>query len=363
MSIRNAQHRKQLQFAKATQCALFAAAVVATAAFTARADWWAWIGKDNSSAPCYYDDFGTPANGKTNGCCYRSGGSGLNAASFANYNHWIGFTNGGKLTVNPKWDGTITFRALTSQTGGDGLYITEYANPITFVAEDPAYGISGTKLLQLNPGVELAVTSGAYSFSKINVANDSAAGKSSTLTVNGPSASLAASGELSIGYNGGGGSMGHVVVGDGATVGTGANFTLYKGDATINGGNVTVDGTLHIAYRGSGEFTLNEGEVDVATKVHFGGCYASAPTKLSLNGGILSTPTITWNNGSTTANVVFNGGTLKANADGTLIASSSKIAVTVDNGGGVIDNGGFSSFLVSRSPKKLGPGGLRIILR
>ena len=141
---------------------------------------------------------------------------------------------------------------------------------------------------------------------------------------------------------------GRMVVGDGVSVRTGGNLSLNDGNITVNGGKVYVGIDLNIAYRGSGEFVLNGGDVDVARKILFGGYYASDPAVLRLNGGTLTAPTIAWHNGNTVPSIVFDGGTLKARANGILIKPtsdisnvSSKLYVTVGEGGGTVDNNGF----------------------
>ena len=141
---------------------------------------------------------------------------------------------------------------------------------------------------------------------------------------------------------------GRMVVGNGVSVRTGGNLSLNDGNITVNGGKVYVGIDLNIAYRGSGEFVLNGGDVDVARKILFGGYYASDTAVLRLNGGTLTAPTIAWHNGNIVPSIVFDGGTLKARANGILIKPtsdisnvSSKLYVTVGEGGGTVDNNGF----------------------
>jgi len=234
------------------------------------------------------------------------------------------------------WDHVVTFSGAqrVGNTARHPVYVdagSTSENPIVFAATQDSYGLTCSQLY-------LGATSSANGYLEIR------------------NGTYQTTGELSIGYkDSSGGSMGHLAVGDGVTVRTGANFALYKGDVAINGGNVTVGDTLHIAYRGSGEFALNGGEVDVATEIRFGGYYAYDPTGLYLNGGMLSTPTIVWHNGNTTAGVVFNGGTLKAKSDGILIENDDHIAVSVGDGGGTIDNGGHAISI----PKAIsGTGGM-----
>ena len=158
--------------------------------------------------------------------------------------------------------------------------------------------------------------------------------------------------DIQIGQDNGGELIGGLTLdpGDESSVSlTVDNMKLHAGTVTLNGGNVTVGSTLYIANRGRGVFILNDGEVDVASKVYFGGYYATDPV-LYLNGGTLATPTITWHNGNNAPIVRFQGGTLKAKGDGMLIVSQSdysgakgELNVMIDNNrGGTIDNNGFS---------------------
>ncbi len=321
---------------------LAASLAIATALAAAQSAWagyWDWVGK-GAGETSYFDDYGTPASKKINGCWYLSLNNG-ESANFSNFNHNFSNAGGTRPTYNPGWDNIVTFRALTSMIGAINL---DAARTITFVAKDhdSAYGIDSTNLLKLNSGANLAITSGTYRFSQIKVANDSA-GKSSTLTVNGASASLAATGELSIGYSDGdGGSTGHMDIGDGATVSAGGNFALNAGDVTING-TVNVGGNFVVGNYHPGTLTINGGTVTVDS----GGWtknYKGTGT-INLNGGTLVTKAIV-DQGEGTMAVNFNGGTLKANAEygnGLFYHSTGNgLTVNVNNGGGIIDSGNYA---------------------
>ena len=68
------------------------------------------------------------------------------------------------------------------------------------------------------------------------------------------------------------------------------------------------------------------------------GCGAGSRGEFTLGGGSLTAKTVSAKNGAGT--LVFNGGTLRARNDGTLIANSANLTVTVGEKGGVIDTNG-----------------------
>ena len=229
------------------------------------------------------------------------------------------------------WDHVVTFSG--KQTNKGHVYVdagTTEDNPIVFAATADDNGLdltsSGKNLVVgfENANGYLKLTRGTYKMHDIQIGHSTDDG----LTRGGLTLDPGDESSVSLTVN---------------------NMWLHAGTATLNGGNVTVGSILHIANRDRGVFILNDGEVDVASKVYFGGYYATDPV-LYLNGGTLATPTITWHNGNTAPIVRFQGGTLKAKGDGTLIVSQSdyddakgELNVMIDNNrGGTIDNNGFS---------------------
>ena len=329
---------KTLTLAHATRRILLAAAVATTATLTSQAAYWDWVGK-GSGETSYFDDYSTNT-GDSGTCWYHSGNE---SDSFANANH--NFNNGGtssRPAYNPGWDNIVTFRELTSMTGA--INFSAYADTITFVAKDQnsAYGISSTKLLKLDPGANLAITSGTYSFSEINFATNSASSKTSTLTVNGAGASLAATGALYIGCSDSGDkSTAKMTVDNGATVSAGGKFALNAGDVTING-TVNVGGDFYVGVYHPGTLTINGGTVEVGSsaieKWTYVGNGSGVAGTINLNGGQLKLGYVRRGNDNSKGTLVFNGGTLVANKASSRGLIASNIPVTVGAGGGTIDN-------------------------
>ena len=120
----------------------------------------------------------------------------------------------------------------------------------------------------------------------------------------------------------------------------------YVADSTgiveVVGGSISVSKTQYIGYSGNGTLTINGGTVEVASGYNTNpGWNSGSSGTINLNGGVLKTKRIAHNNGSGRLN--FNGGTLQANAasgDSSLIKNG--ITVTVGDGGGTIDNGGYN---------------------
>ena len=90
---------------------------------------------------------------------------------------------------------------------------------------------------------------------------------------------------------------------------------------------------------GSGILTVDGGEVNVPGNVTIAN--TSAASSVALKGGTLTAAQVK-SAGRGDASLAFNGGTLRANATGTLIAENAKLAVTVGANGGTIDANGKS---------------------
>ena len=128
----------------------------------------------------------------------------------------------------------------------------------------------------------------------------------------------------------------------------------YGGDSRAwfyhNGGTSRFAGNLAVTRDGSGEFYMNGGEVSVGGRAVFGSWFLGGGkyANLYLNGGVFEAQGFNYHNGNAAANVVFDGGTFKAAADGGLAVSDylgnygNYLKFTVKAGGGTIDVGGHS---------------------
>ena len=116
------------------------------------------------------------------------------------------------------------------------------------------------------------------------------------------------------------------------------------GEFTQYGGSLTVGGDLYICYSSSGRgvLTIKGGTVTVPPDKSVQLRNGTGTNAINLDGGTLVTPTISRGGGDLVIN--FNGGTLKANASTNLLAdaNSTRMAVHVNAGGGVIDCGGYA---------------------
>ena len=135
--------------------------------------------------------------------------------------------------------------------------------------------------------------------------------------------------------------------------GTGScgEFTLYNGEVVISGDS-------YIGVSGKGTLTINGGTVEVGSstteKWTYLGEKSGSSGSINLNGGQLKL----WylRKGSGEASLVFNGGKLVANGVSRYGLVSSTIRVTVNAGGGAIDNGGHS---ISVKAAISGDGGMK----
>ena len=149
-----------------------------------------------------------------------------------------------------------------------------------------------------------------------------------------------------------------------------------------NGGTMDVASNLDVTYYGSCDFHMNGGEVTVGGEVRFGTWILKNGwhhATVNLNGGVLSAKGFYLNNSDNAklSNVVFDGGTFKANTSGYLvsgassrydIADNSKVAalrarVGFDVGpkGGTIDTAGHDITNVVNFTRTSGSGGMRFV--
>lgn len=141
---------------------------------------------------------------------------------------------------------------------------------------------------------------------------------------------ISGDGYVDVGANGKPGFRSVLSVITNGTFGTVANLVVGghgAGTLDINGGAVDVsNGVIPLCY-GTGNEVGEDCAIDIA------------------NGGSLTTKGIQYGesaskHGAANATITFNDGTLKAAADGTLIAANDKLSVTVAAGGGTIDANG-----------------------
>ena len=133
-------------------------------------------------------------------------------------------------------------------------------------------------------------------------------------------------------------------------------FIIYKGEVTSSNAVITCGSDLEVGNKSTGSLTICGGTVSVSDSAWtYVGHNSGSVGVINLYGGILKTRHI--DEGSGDGTVVFNGGTLQANAAyedyGGLIYGN--VDVTVNEGGGTIDNGGFN---VSIGAVLDGTGGL-----
>ena len=197
--------------------------------------------------------------------------------------------------------GQVEVRNETERSEG-GYYIMGYVNGATGIVNN----VSGT----LSVGSWMAVGWKAGSYGELNM-------KSGAVTVNGQNGGAG----IFVGYDSG--AEGHLVV---------------------DGGSLNVKNDLIVGRNGTGTLTINGGTVEVGssttekwTKLGDG---AGSTGTINLNGGKLKLSHVRKGNG--TASLVFNGGTLVANGASTQGLIRNDLPVTVNAGGGTIDNDGLN---------------------
>ncbi len=234
---------------------------------------------------------------------------------------WLNNTANARVSVLKKGDWKVE---------GDNMVIgSAVGSTVAFTNETGNVEINGSNLIFANAnGATASVVTKAGTWNVtgdiiLAKANDSGAAK---MTVEG--GRVTAGGYLSVGQDGPSG--GQVIVKSGATFTTGDKLVVAwhsKGELDIDGGEFDVGTTAHLCY--SRFCSSDESE--------YGRIYIR-------NGGRLSASSLQYAGGSNAtapATITFDGGTLKAKAEGTLIQAHSNLTVTVGANGGTIDNGGF----------------------
>ena len=239
---------------------------------------------------------------------------------------------------------TVNFSASTSFSYH--VYVdegTSETNPVVWYASQSSFGLKSSKNLDIGCAVAdgyLKILSGTYTCSILDLGKGGLAGM---LTMDG--GSFTNSNGMYVGDTG----TGTLIVNDGATV-----FAVAKtfvgnesgaiGAVIVDGGTFTTAENVYIGYKGTGTLTINSGAFETSSEKYTRLLHGTST--ITLNGGTLKTkhiePTcpdsgVTVSAGGT---LVFNGGTLYANAvdgsEGGLIRSGVTVKVI---GGGVIDNG------------------------
>ena len=151
-------------------CSTLAVVIALCAAFapvTSFAAWWGWKGASAGSTS-YFDD---------TSIWYKSGSTAFTASN----HHLRRSVDTSKYTINTAWDNVVTFRNLTTLTGGS--LTVSYGNPedpVIFVAEDdsPECGAIFPNALYLYQSDTnypcLKILSGRYSFTEIRLCNHAA---------------------------------------------------------------------------------------------------------------------------------------------------------------------------------------------
>ena len=231
---------------------------------------------------------------------------------------------------------------------------TSLAVPATLAADTDAYGIT------VNSGLNVGTTSsfgdgylwiknGTYSFNVVNLGQSAANPASSGyLTIGSPdrTTTFTSKGNLVI-HNG------EVTI-EKVTVSVNGNLKMNDTSGSTatfynRGGNLVVTNDLYVQDRGSGEFYMEGGHVTVSNMVRFGEYYLSSSNKanLYLNGGVFEAKAFRFHNcDSSTGSVIFNGGTYKAMAHGSVAVNEGRMGYDylyfrIGERGATIDTAGY----------------------
>ena len=312
------------------------AALVLAAAFgaaqTAWADYWAWNG--SATSPSYWDDLSL---------WVRSGSN----TDFKAFNHNIMEKWSSGKAFAAGWDKTITFRNVSllsnevNQVGTLTFSAGSPQYPIVFAAERDDYGIwSSANLLitgEDDADACLEIQSGTYRFDQLNLANTKS--KNGTIKVSG--GTLATGSSLNVGTAGTG-----YLNASGGVVSVGTMLNVGKGGIgylNINGGLVRQSASgntsyLHLGFPGTGTVTVTSGayeNIDGNGNLTIGHSADSVGT-LNVQGGtvtIKGTLLLSYNASTISATVnVTDGGVLTANKIMQSNAGVEGNTVTVDGG-------------------------------
>ncbi len=252
-------------------------------------------------------------------------------------------TGAGTLTLGSSRAGTAT--TLTEGTlvanapVGTLTLGTDAAKPVTFDYGGQTYATSFT----LNDGLDVTLTNCTFS-SFYRVANGTvhvakgAMGYINGWVTTGPESELTDTAAL-LDICGGvvSNAARNVSLGDHGELGATSEVRVR------NGGLFATGNSIIIGARAAATLTIDDGSVIVPYEVQFcqtSDCKVNEDCFLNLNaGGLLTARSVDYGSGAANATFTFNGGTLRANQDYTLIANKARLSVITATSG-AIDAGG-----------------------
>lgn len=254
-------------------------------------------------------------------------------------------TGTGTLTLGSTREGTattLTEGTLVANASVGTLTLgTDAAKPVTFDYEGQTYSTS----FKHDNGCDVTLTNCTFSSfagvanGTVHVAKGATAWISGWLTT-GPGSELADTAAV---LDICGGVVSNVTrnvsLGDHGELGSSSEVRVRNGGLFTTGNNIIV------GARAAATLTIDDGSVIVPEDVQFcqtSDCKANEDCFLNLNaGGLLWVRSITFGKGAANATFTFDGGTLKANQDYTLIANKPNMSVVAAANGGTIDAAGF----------------------
>jgi autotransporter-associated beta strand protein len=336
--------------------------------------------------------------------------AGLATPSFANTLYWVGDTNGATVSspASGMWDASTTLSWNTSGTGttnstwatGDAAYFGGSAgsgaltvnlaanvncSTLSFSNSDCAFTASSPEAVILPAGSGTAPNLVMDTAGTVTIGNNVTLESTATYVIYGTNdgtIDIASGGTIlepnssTIDFAGiltynlqAGGAVEATYVGSSTTGGfqvgalTGDNTTL-----NVNGGSVSLAGTNNMGIgigagtASTGTLTLNSGSVSMAAsntvRVMNVGSAAGSTGIVNLNGGLLAVTCVT--NGTGTATVNFNGGTMEAvnGAFGPVFMPAFRSGTAnVLSGGALINNNGFNITIAQPLVNGGGPDG------
>ena len=245
--------------------------------------------------------------------------------------------------------GTLAMANGATVDGSKLTFGTDAAKPVVFdyggqqLAFDPASNIPAR--------MDVSLTNGEFTKSGTTCIEDSTmrvaagasfvgtgwicvGGKSSSDTSDSISANLVVDGGAVTN------SAFHLGIGDYGSLGSCSKVLV------TNGGEYYSANHIAVAQRSSGHLTVDDSKVTAVGELLFCNderCEEGENGYVSVtNGGEIATTAVKYGSGAGNGYFDFDGGTLKARADGTLIYEHDRLFVSVNDEGGTIDNGGFS---------------------
>ncbi len=334
-------------------------------------------------------NFGNGATGLGAGTITVTGGVSASSMTFSSGSGAIVLSSGGTITLAAATTITVNNPSdtINSALGGAATSFTMAGTGILNLGGASTF--AGTSIIN---GGTLALNVGGSINNGSGTMNVGGAGGAGTFTIAGGSYTNSNSGNFSLVVGAGSagifnissGSLnltnagGGIVLGNagtaawnqtGGTVTLAGNLGIYVANAatgastmTISGGSLTAsisalnfgtraNSTLSISNSGTatvGSITLGAGNVNATNVINLGdGTNFVGGANIAVGGtsGVLSTGAISRTNGSLTIN--FMGGTLRASAaSATFLGPAANVSVSVQDAGGVIDNGGNAITLV-----------------